>query len=181
MKSAQKRARSKDVKTFAAELSNAYSTARFGGDWSACIRMLRRRGLTDPEIEGVIRSQWPRWASNDLSGIHGKATSRDLARFMDDPRNHCTPEAIADMAVHPPQQSQLAIDEAIKRINLAFANADCIDIEEPEEPEETEDILGISQKALVERLEALEKAQADWRAQLKQIRDRIEFCFGRKI
>jgi hypothetical protein len=73
----------KDVKLFAEELSDAYSTDRYRNGWAGCIRMLRKRGYTDREIEAIIRSKHTRWAGDSSDKPYGKVTSVDLARYMD--------------------------------------------------------------------------------------------------
>lgn len=73
-----------------AELSNligGYSLDNYGGDWTACIKMLRKRGMSDREIEAVLRSKWTRWAADASSKSYGKANSADLARFLDTVRD----------------------------------------------------------------------------------------------
>ena len=68
------------VAEFADRLADAYSTDYYGG-WAGCIRMLRKRGYSDREVEAIIRSKHTRWAY-DSSG-KSRATSADLARYMD--------------------------------------------------------------------------------------------------
>lgn len=87
----------KDVKQFAEELSTAYSTANYAGGWSASIKMLRRRGYTDQQIEAIIRSKWTRWAGDASNKMYGKVTSADLARFLDDPRNEISPARVDEL------------------------------------------------------------------------------------
>lgn len=87
----------KDIKQFAQELSDAYSTNNYAGGWSASIKMLRRRGYNDQQIEAIIRSKWTRWAGDVSNKMYGKVTSADLARFLDDPRNQITPRAIDEL------------------------------------------------------------------------------------
>lgn len=87
----------KDITVFADELSDAYSTNNYGGNWKPCIRMLRKRGYNDREIEAIIRSKWTRWADDNTQKRYGKTTSADLARYLDNPRNQCTPEEIAQL------------------------------------------------------------------------------------
>ena len=78
----------KDVRQFAAGLSDAYSTYGYKNGWSGCIRMLRARGYNDREIEAVIRSKWTRWA-RDCSGGN-VCTSTDLKHFLDNMKNEIT-------------------------------------------------------------------------------------------
>ena len=72
----------KDVREFAEELSDAYSTDRYSGGWNGCIRMLRRHGLDDQEVEAVIRSKWTRWAGDASGKPYGRVTSRDLEKAL---------------------------------------------------------------------------------------------------
>ena len=67
---------------------------RYAGGWSASIRMLRKRGYDDRQIEAIIRSKWTRWAGDCSNKDYGRVTSADLARFLDDPRNECTLEEV---------------------------------------------------------------------------------------
>jgi hypothetical protein len=90
-------AKAKDVKEFADELANAYSTDNYGGNWSGCIRMLRKRGYDDQSIEAIIRSKHTRWAGDGSNKGYGKVTSVDLAKYLDDPRNRITPKEVAQL------------------------------------------------------------------------------------
>jgi hypothetical protein len=73
----------KEIKAFAEELSDAYSSDRYRGGFSGCIRMLRKRGYNDREIEAILRSKWTRWAGDSSDNRYGYCTSGDLARFLD--------------------------------------------------------------------------------------------------
>lgn len=78
----------KNLTVFAEELSDAYSTGRYRGGWSACIRMLRARKYDDRQVEAIIRSKWTRWAADGSKNPqYGYATSMDLARFLDSMNN----------------------------------------------------------------------------------------------
>lgn len=77
----------------ATKTADAYSAGGYTS-WLACVKMLAKRGLDDASIEAVLRSKWMRWARDCSDNPSGKASSLDLARFMDDPRNECTPENI---------------------------------------------------------------------------------------
>lgn len=77
----------KDAKKFAEELSDAYSTESYRGGWIGCIKMLRRRGYDDRQIEAIIRSKWTRWAGDHSSNRYGMHTSTDLAKFLDGMKN----------------------------------------------------------------------------------------------
>jgi hypothetical protein len=73
----------KPVAEFAKKLADAYSTNRYVGGWSACIKKLRARGLNDREIEAVIRSKWTRWAADSSEKPYTKTSASDLIKFMD--------------------------------------------------------------------------------------------------
>lgn len=64
--------------------SDAYSFNRYAS-WRACVTLLARRGHTYAEAETILRSKWMRWAADQSSQRYGRATSRDLARFLDTP------------------------------------------------------------------------------------------------
>ena len=72
----------KDVKKFALELADAFSTDNYSNGWSASIKMLRKHCLNDREIEAIIRSKWTRWACDQAGKAYGRHTSRDLERFL---------------------------------------------------------------------------------------------------
>jgi len=75
-------------KELAEKTSNAYSFDTYGMKaWTAAIRMMRRRGHTERNIEAVLRSKWTRWAADGRKGR--VPTSKDIERFLDDPRNFC--------------------------------------------------------------------------------------------
>ncbi len=73
----------KNVAEFADELSDAYSTDRYKNGWGSCIKMMRKRGLNDQQIEAIIRSKWTRWAGDASDNAYGQINSADLARFLD--------------------------------------------------------------------------------------------------
>jgi hypothetical protein len=76
-----------NVKEFAEQLSDAYSTANYKGGWSSSIRMLRKRGYDDRQIEAIIRSKWTRWSADGSSKGYGYTNSADLAKFLDNQKN----------------------------------------------------------------------------------------------
>lgn len=84
------------IKSLADRLSDAYSTGRYG-TWDGCIRMLRKRGYDDHQIEAIIRSKWTRWAADVSGKSYGRVTAADLARYMDDPRNKVTAAAVEEL------------------------------------------------------------------------------------
>lgn len=71
------------VKDLAEKLADAYSTENYGGSWSACVKMLRRRGYDDRQVEAIIRSKWTRWAADASGHSYGRANSVDLGKWMD--------------------------------------------------------------------------------------------------
>jgi hypothetical protein len=70
--------------TYLAERTrDAYSFSAYGlSGWRGAIRVLLTHGLTDQEIEAVMRSKWTRWAGDGSTKRYGHFTGRDLARFM---------------------------------------------------------------------------------------------------
>jgi hypothetical protein len=73
----------------AAATSDAYSHSRYGGAaWTACARMLARREFDADQIEAIMRSKWMRWAADSSKNV--QPTSKDLERFLDDPRNQAS-------------------------------------------------------------------------------------------
>lgn len=73
-----------DIKELNEQLSDAYSTSNYNGNWIPCIKMLRKRGYDDQQVEAIIRSKWTRWAADQSNKAYGKANSADLARFLKD-------------------------------------------------------------------------------------------------
>lgn len=72
------------IARLAERLSDAYSTDSYRGGWNGCIRMLRKRGYDDRQIEAIIRSKWTRWAGDsDETRRYGNFTSTTLADFLD--------------------------------------------------------------------------------------------------
>lgn len=70
----------------AEKTADAFSYDRYGR-WQAVVEMLLRRGLSVQQAEAVLRSKWTRWAADASDKPYGKATSHDLARFIDQQRN----------------------------------------------------------------------------------------------
>lgn len=87
----------KPVDQFADELSDAYSTTRYKNGWHASIKMLRRRGYNDRQIEAIIRSKWTRWAADVSDHRYGHHTSADLARFLDSHTSTQLKAAVAEL------------------------------------------------------------------------------------
>lgn len=55
--------------------------------WRSAIRMLVKHGLTDRQIEAVLRSKWTRWAGDSATNHskgkrYGRFNGRDLERFI---------------------------------------------------------------------------------------------------
>lgn len=71
----------------------AYSSDAYTPNaWRECCRMLARRGFSGKQIEWIMRSKFTRWASDGRKAkAWGRATSKDLARFLDDSRPPITP------------------------------------------------------------------------------------------
>jgi len=61
---------------------DAFSVDRYAS-WTSCASMLLARGLTVPQAEVILRSKYMRWAANSSSAPYGRATSKDLARLLD--------------------------------------------------------------------------------------------------
>ncbi len=72
------------AKKLAENTADAYSCGRYD-NWAAVAAMLLRRGLTEEQAEVVLRSKWTRWAADASNQTF--PNSKDLARWMDDPRN----------------------------------------------------------------------------------------------
>ena len=77
----------KNLKEFNEQLQDAYSTDNYNGTWIPCIKMLRKRGYDDLQVEAIIRSKWTRWAADGSNKRYGRVNSADLARFLDGQKN----------------------------------------------------------------------------------------------
>lgn len=86
-------ARSKTPEELAAMTADAYSVNRYNS-WLALVKMLQKRNYTDREVEAILRSKWTRWAADSSRNPNRGATAADLERFLDDPRNQCTRQAV---------------------------------------------------------------------------------------
>lgn len=73
---------------------DAYSVGRYVS-WSACAELLLDRGYSEEETEAILRSKWMRWAADQAENL--PATTNDLGRFLNDPRNCCTREEARKM------------------------------------------------------------------------------------
>jgi hypothetical protein len=76
----------------AVKTADAYSAAAFGAEWPVAANMLLNRGYSEREAEAILRSKWTRWCREDYEG-----TAADLAAFLDDPKNNCSPAAVAEL------------------------------------------------------------------------------------
>ncbi len=71
------------------KLADAYSTDSYRGGWNGCVKMLRKRGYNDQEIEAILRSKWTRWAGDsDETRRYGNFTSTTLADFLETMKKH---------------------------------------------------------------------------------------------
>lgn len=70
------------TKQIAEKCSDAYSYDRYAS-WQAVTRMLLDRGYTPKQTEAILRSKLTRWAADFSEARYGKATSKDLSRYMD--------------------------------------------------------------------------------------------------
>lgn len=61
--------------------SGAYSRHRYYS-WNACIKALRKEGFDDEQVEAILCSKLTRWAADRSKAPHGKASSKDLLRYM---------------------------------------------------------------------------------------------------
>ena len=82
----------------AQKTSDAYSASRYKS-WSAVAQVLLTRGYSERQAEAILRSKWTRWAADHSDSEYGEATPDDLVRFIEDPRNHCTMDAVNQMVL----------------------------------------------------------------------------------
>lgn len=61
---------------------DAYSYPRYA-NWLDCVHLLLKRGYTEAQTVWILRSKWMRWAADDSTARYGRATSNDIARFLD--------------------------------------------------------------------------------------------------
>lgn len=71
------------AKALAQQASDAYYAKRYRS-WPACAEFLLRRGYDEKEAEALLRSKVMRYADQTFKG---KANTRHLAVFFDDPKN----------------------------------------------------------------------------------------------
>lgn len=84
------------VDRLARQTEDAYSYGRYPS-WKAVIAMLLRRGYSEREVEAILRSKWTRWAADQSDRPYGRVPAQALIDFIDDPRNRCTREAVAEL------------------------------------------------------------------------------------
>jgi hypothetical protein len=60
---------------FAKRLEDAYSSARYRGGFTGCIKMLRKLNYNDEEIETILRSKIARWAADSSKNRYGNAAT----------------------------------------------------------------------------------------------------------
>lgn len=84
------------VGALARKTRDAYSCNRFA-DWSGCVKLLADRGYNENQAEAILRSKHMRWCADGSSKRYGKATVKDLAIYLDDPRNGLTDEHVAGL------------------------------------------------------------------------------------
>jgi hypothetical protein len=61
---------------------DAYSYDRYAS-WRACAAALLRKGFTTRQAWTILLSKLTRWAADASSAPYGRATARDLMRFID--------------------------------------------------------------------------------------------------
>lgn len=77
--------------------AGAYSDNRYKS-WPRVAQLLLDRGLTPKQAAAVMRSKWTRWAADAYDPANGgKCAANAIIKFMDDPRNRCTPAEIDDL------------------------------------------------------------------------------------
>lgn len=75
------------VEQLAEHCSDAYSTDRYRNGWVPCVKMLRKRGYDDQQIEAILRSKWTRWAADSDNASYGSVPASALGRFLDSLEN----------------------------------------------------------------------------------------------
>jgi hypothetical protein len=82
----------------AREASNGYSYDSFGPtQWARLAEMLAKRGLTAPEIKGVLRSKYTRWARDSYGPAKGFYKAQVVIDYLDNPSNRITNARIQDL------------------------------------------------------------------------------------
>ena len=70
------------AKVLAQKTSDAHSVARYGS-WPACAQRLVSMGMTDLEVEAVLRSKWMRWAADSSDERYGRVPARMIQEALD--------------------------------------------------------------------------------------------------
>jgi len=93
------------IKELAYETSDAYS-AREYSSWEACVRVLRKDGYNDQEINAILRSKVARWATK------GKrpASSVDLITYVRDYKLRC-PNFVKELVDETPWDEDSSEDD----------------------------------------------------------------------
>ena len=77
---------------------DAYSFGRYSaGGWRQCIRIMRKKGWSETEVEAVLRSKHMRWAGDMSDNPHGYVSSGDFQRYLDRYPNQFTQEKLDDL------------------------------------------------------------------------------------
>ena len=85
-----------NIDVLAVQTLDAYSANRYSS-WRAVVSMLLRRGYSERETEAILRSKWMRWAADNSPRPYGRATYKDVERFLDNPRNKFTPAEVHEL------------------------------------------------------------------------------------
>ena len=73
---------SAEARELAKRTKDAYSYKRYAS-WYACADALLKRGYTVPAAAVILRSKITRWAADAAHARDGRATSKDLLRYID--------------------------------------------------------------------------------------------------
>ena len=71
------------ARAVAERCADAYSFDRYA-NWAAVAEMLLRAGFNEHDAEVVLRSKWTRWAGDASDKPHGRCTSKDLERWIEE-------------------------------------------------------------------------------------------------
>lgn len=71
------------VAEFATHCADAYGVDRYLGGWGPSIELLRAHRYTDPQIEAILRSRWPRHAADRCFLPYGHATAENLLSYVE--------------------------------------------------------------------------------------------------
>lgn len=79
--------------------SDAYSYPTYGEvAWLRAATLLLEGGWSELETEAILRSKWTRWASDQADPTGSmENTGEEIITFMNDRRNNCTQEAVAQL------------------------------------------------------------------------------------